>query len=75
MLWIPPGFAHGFYVLSSWADVLYKTTEYYAADSERTLIWNDPNVGIRWPIPNGIAPILSAKDAAGPRLEEAEVYE
>ena len=74
MLWIPPGFAHGFYVLSDWADVLYKTTEYYSPEWERTLIWNDPNVGIRWPTPAGVEPILSSKDASGARLEEAVVY-
>ena len=65
MLWISPGFAHGFLVLSDWADVLYKTTEYFAAEFERTLAWNDHKIGIRWPIPQGQAPILSAKDASG----------
>jgi dTDP-4-dehydrorhamnose 3,5-epimerase len=75
MLWIPPGFAHGFYVLSDWAEVLYKTTEYYSPEWERTLVWNDPAVGIRWPIPPGPEPILSAKDASGARLADAEVYE
>jgi len=75
MLWIPPGFAHGFYVLSDWADVLYKTTEYYSPEWERTLLWNDPAVGIRWPIPSGLEPILSSKDALGARLVDAEVYE
>ncbi len=75
ILWIPPGFAHGFYVLSDWADVLYKATEYYSPEWERTLIWNDPKVGIRWPIPPGTEPVLSAKDASGARLADAEVYE
>jgi dTDP-4-dehydrorhamnose 3,5-epimerase len=75
MLWIPPGFAHGFYVLSDWADVLYKTTEYYSPEWERTLLWNDPTVGICWPIPAGLEPILSSKDASGARLADAEVYE
>lgn len=75
MLWIPPGFAHGFLALSEWADVLYKTTEYYAPESDRTLIWNDVTVGIHWPLPGGEAPILSAKDASGAHLEKAEVYE
>ena len=75
MLWIPPGFAHGFYVLSNWAEVLYKASEYYSPEWERTLIWNDPTVGIRWPIPAGVEPILSSKDASGARLAEAEVYE
>ena len=75
MLWIPPGFAHGFYVLSDWAEVLYKTTEYYSPEWERTLLWNDPKVGIHWPIPTGVEPILSSKDASGARLANAEVYE
>ena len=75
MLWIPPGFAHGFNVLSDWADVLYKTTEYYSPEWERTLLWNDPAVGIRWPIPSGLEPILSSKDALGARLEDTEVYD
>ena len=75
ILWIPPGFAHGFYVLSDWTDVLYKTTEYYSPEWERTLLWNDPKVGIRWPIPPGSEPVLSAKDASGARLADAEVYE
>jgi dTDP-4-dehydrorhamnose 3,5-epimerase len=75
ILWIPPGFAHGFLVLSEWADVIYKTTAYYAPEWERTLIWNDATVGIRWPIPAGGNPHLSAKDASGACLEEAEVYD
>lgn len=75
MLWIPPGFAHGFYVLSEWAEVLYKTTEYYSPEWERTLLWNDPAVGIHWPIPAGVEPILSSKDASGATLVDAEVYE
>jgi len=75
MLWIPPGFAHGFYVLSDWADVLHKTTEYYSPEWERTLLWNDPAVGIRWPIPSGLEPILSSKDALGARLDDTEVYD
>ena len=74
MLWIPPGFAHGFLVLSDWADVLYKTTDYYAPEWERTLLWNDPTVRILWPLPSGTEPILSPKDASGAPLEEAEVY-
>ncbi len=75
MLWVPPGFAHGFYVLSDWAEVLYKVTDFYAAQWERTLIWNDPDVGVQWPIPPGQAPILSEKDARGAALTEAEVFE
>ena len=75
MLWIPPGFAHGFLVISDWADVLYKTTEYYLPESDRALAWNDPTVGIAWPLPPGQKPRLSVKDAAGSSLEEAEVYD
>jgi dTDP-4-dehydrorhamnose 3,5-epimerase len=74
MLWIPPEFAHGFLVLSEWADVLYKTTDYYSPEWGRTLIWDDPTVAIRWPIPAGEVPILSSKDASGAQLEAAEYY-
>lgn len=74
MLWIPPGFAHGFLALSEWVDVLYKTTDYYAPEWDRTLLWNDPTVGIVWPLLPGIAPILSSKDASGVRREPAEVF-
>ena len=71
-LWIPEGFAHGFLVLSETADVLYKTTDYYAPDDERCVIWNDPEIGIDWP--SRIAPILSAKDRAGVALRATEVF-
>ena len=74
-LWIPPGFAHGFYVVSDWAEVLYKATNYYAPEWERTLLWNDPQVGIDWPLVSGESPILSKKDAGGLLLSESEVYE
>ena len=73
MLWIPPGFAHGFYVLSEQAEVLYKATDYYAPQWERTIFWNDPALGIRWP--KGPAPIVSAKDAAGLPLSQAELFD
>lgn len=76
MLWVPPGFGHGFLVLSESADFLYKTTEYYAPEHERCVLWNDPAIGIDWPlagIPGG-QPALSAKDQVGSRLEDAEVY-
>jgi dTDP-4-dehydrorhamnose 3,5-epimerase len=73
-LWIPPGFAHGFLVLSDTADVLYKTTTYYDAASDRSLAWNDPDIGIDWPIA-GIEPALSEKDRNALPLEEAEVFE
>ncbi|MGB9154696.1 MAG: dTDP-4-dehydrorhamnose 3,5-epimerase [Alphaproteobacteria bacterium] len=70
-LWIPPGFAHGFVVLSDVADFLYKTTDYYAPEHDRCLIWNDPAVGIKWPI--DFAPILSAKDAKGLPLDQLSI--
>ena len=71
-VWIPPGFAHGFVVLSSSADFLYKTTDYYAPQYERCIAWNDPQIGIEWPA--NISPLLSAKDAAGLNLAAAEVF-
>ena len=74
-MWIPAGFAHGFYVLSQWAEVLYKATDFYAPEWERTLLWNDPDVGIEWPLVNGEPPVLSQKDKIGSLLGEAEVYE
>jgi dTDP-4-dehydrorhamnose 3,5-epimerase len=74
-LWVPPGFAHGFYVISDWAEVVYKATDYYAPEWERTLLWNDPALNISWPIPPDEEPILSAKDMQGKLLPEAEVYE
>ena len=74
-LWIPPGFAHGFYVLSDFAELVYKATDYYAPEWERTLLWNDPSLNIPWPIPSGEQPILSLKDKQGKPLAEAEVYE
>jgi dTDP-4-dehydrorhamnose 3,5-epimerase len=72
-MWIPPGFAHGFVVISDTADFLYKTTDYWAQQHERCILWNDPDIGIEWPI--ALAPVLSAKDMAGSRLHNAEVYE
>ena len=74
-LWIPPGFAHGFYVLSTWAEVLYKATEYYAPQWERSLLWNDPALGIAWPLRAAEAPLLSEKDRTGVPLAGAEVYD
>jgi dTDP-4-dehydrorhamnose 3,5-epimerase len=72
MLWIPPGFGHGFLVLSDSADFLYKTTAYYAPQWDRGVRWNDPVIGVDWPL--GGEPQLSAKDQAQPFLKEAEVY-
>ena len=74
-LWIPPGFAHGFYVLSDWAEVLYKTTDYYAREWDRSLLWNDPAIGIDWPLAGGGQPLLSEKDRRAPPLRQAEVFE
>jgi dTDP-4-dehydrorhamnose 3,5-epimerase len=74
-IWVPPGFAHGFYVLSEWAEVIYKTTDYYAPQFERTLLWNDPALAIEWPLLADQAPLLSPKDAQGKPLREAEVFE
>ena len=71
-LWIPEGFAHGFVVLSETAEFLYKTTVYYAPEHERSLLWNDPELGIEWPFDE--APQLSAKDQAGKRLSDAELF-
>jgi len=74
-LWIPPGFAHGFLVLSEWAEVLYKATDYYAPQWERSLLWNDATVGVEWPLADGELPVLSEKDRRGVRLREAELYD
>ena len=71
-LWIPPGFAHGFLVVSSHAEFLYKTTDYYAPEHERSLLWNDPALGIDWPLT--AEPLLSAKDKIGLPLAQAEVF-
>jgi dTDP-4-dehydrorhamnose 3,5-epimerase len=71
-IWIPPGFAHGFFVLSDSANVLYKTTDYYAPSAERCIIWNDPDIAIEWPA--GIEPVLSAKDRMGLRLRDSETF-
>jgi dTDP-4-dehydrorhamnose 3,5-epimerase len=73
-LWIPPGFAHGFYVLSGHADVVYKCTTVYAPDLDRALRWDDPRLGIEWPLSDGAAPLLSPRDASAPGLDNAEVY-
>lgn len=74
MLWIPPGFAHGFLVLSDTADFLYKATAYYAPDDEKTLAWDDPTVAVDWPLDPGVMPRVSAKDQAGLRLADAPLY-
>ena len=71
-MWIPEGFAHGFLVLSDTADFIYKTTDYWAQPHERTILWNDPDLAIAWPLQS--PPILSAKDAQGTPFKEAEIF-
>ena len=71
-LWVPPGFAHGFCVMSSIAEVLYKTTDYYAPQHERCVLWNDPDLAIAWPLTG--EPVVSAKDQVGQPLKTAEVF-
>ena len=74
-LWVPPGFAHGFYVLSSSADFLYKTTEYYFPNLDRSVLWNDLALAVSWPIQANVAPIISAKDKNAPKLTDAELFD
>lgn len=73
-LWIPPGFAHGFYVLSEYADFIYCCTDFYAPEYERSILWNDPALAIQWPLINQQLPNLSPKDAEGRLLKNAECY-
>ncbi|MBN8655597.1 MAG: dTDP-4-dehydrorhamnose 3,5-epimerase [Anaerolineae bacterium] len=73
-LWVPGGFAHGFYVLSERAEVVYKVTDYYAPEWERSILWNDPQIGIDWQL-NGIVPTLSQKDVVGKLLADAEIFD
>ncbi len=73
VMWIPPGFAHGFMVTSDFAEFLYKTTDYWAPEHERSLMWNDPELGVAWPLQG--EPMLSDKDRKGKPLSECEVYE
>jgi len=72
MMWIPPGFAHGFSVLSEYAEFLYKTTDYYSPEHERTILWNDPDLAISWPVSG--EPLLSAKDRQGVPFAKAEAF-
>lgn len=74
MLWVPPGFAHGFLTLEDDTDFLYKCTEFYAPEHERSLLWSDPDIGVAWPFEGIGAPSLAAKDAAGSSLADADVY-
>ncbi|MFT5452059.1 MAG: dTDP-4-dehydrorhamnose 3,5-epimerase [Enterobacterales bacterium] len=73
-LWVPPGFAHGFYVTSDSAEFNYKCSEYYAPEFEKSLLWNDVELDIKWPIPSGETPLLSAKDIIGLSFKESEYY-
>lgn len=74
MLWIPPGFAHGYLALSEEVDFLYKCTEVYLPDDERVIRWDDATIGVEWPLPAGSTPIVSARDAAAPGLEAADCF-
>ena len=74
MLWVPPGFAHGFLSMEDGTEFLYKCTEYYAPADERTILWCDAEIGIEWPLEEIGQPLLSAKDSAGLKLKDAEVY-
>jgi dTDP-4-dehydrorhamnose 3,5-epimerase len=74
MLWVPPGFAHGVLVLSDSADFHYCCTDFWSAPHERAIHWKDPDLNISWPLPSGVSPVLSAKDAAADRLRDAEYF-
>lgn len=73
-LWIPEGFAHGFYVMSETAEFVYKCTDYYAPEHDCSLLWNDPEVGIEWPLVNGEPPLLSEKDKNGNPFNQADTF-
>lgn len=75
MLWVPVGFAHGFYVVSDWAEFTYKVTDFYAPECEHTLMWNDPALSIDWPLLDGQPPILSAKDKNGKLFKDALLFD
>jgi dTDP-4-dehydrorhamnose 3,5-epimerase len=74
MLWVPAGFAHGYLALTDEIDVLYNCTDFYAPQFERTIRWDDAQIGVQWPLPAGVAPTLSEKDASAPLLKDAESY-
>ncbi len=74
MLWVPAGFAHGFVVLSEFADFLYRVTDFWAPAHERTILWNDPDLGIAWPLPRGSTPFVSPKDASARRFRDADCF-
>ncbi len=73
-LWVPPGFAHGFVALEDGSEVLYKVTDYYDAEADRSIRWDDPAIGVTWPL-EGIDPVLSAKDGAAPALADAVIFD
>lgn len=75
MLWVPPGFAHGFLVLSETADFVYKCTDYYSPESEVVIAWDDPVLAIDWPFPAGVDPVISARDHAGVAFRDAEYFQ
>jgi len=74
-IWIPKGFAHGFLVMSEWAEVLYKVTDYYAPEWERTLLWSDRDIGIKWPLKTGQVPIQSKQDRSAKPFVDADIYD
>lgn len=74
MLWVPPGFAHGFLVLSEYADFVYRCTDFWAATDERSILWNDPDLNVAWPLPRGIEPLISTKDAQAQRFHDARCF-
>lgn len=74
MLWLPAGFAHGFYIISEVADVVYKCTDFYDPEGEKTIRWDDPEIAIDWPLVNGEKPVVSDKDTRGSYLKDAETY-
>jgi len=74
MLWVPPGLAHGYLTLSGTAEFVYRCTDFYAPQCERAIIWDDPDIGIQWPLPGGIGPVLSAKDAVAASFRSAELF-
>lgn len=75
MLWVPPGFAHGFYTLSEKADLLYKCSDFYMPEYDRSIRWDDPDLAIDWPIPQGMQPLLSKKDEQAPWFQDAELFD